>query len=98
MKLLILILTALLATPAASLIGCAVIEAFLMKTYPQLSWLLPAVVALSSELSRRGFNLDGLLWSSSASYGRYAFYGIAAGAVIGAVLRWFSAPKEVNPI
>ena len=101
MELIYGMLIAILATPAATLIGCAVIETFLMKNRPQLSWLLPAVVMLASALIRQGAGggsgLDDLLWSSPAFHERCASFGTAAGAAIGAVLRWFSEPKQVSP-
>lgn len=97
-----LILIVFLGIPAASLIGCAVTEAALMKNRPQMSWLLPLGVMLASVMLRQkvdgGSDMDALLWSLPAFYGRCAFYGTSAGAVIGAVMRWFSAPKELNPV
>lgn len=96
------VLAILLALPAALLVGCAVTEASLMKNRPQMSWLLPLGTMLASALIQRGMDgssgLVALLWSLLDHYRRYALYGTAAGAVIGAVMRWFSAPKEVNPI
>ena len=101
MKIIYLLLVAFLVIPAASLIGCAVIEASLMKNRPQLSWLLPAGTMLASALIQRGMDggsdLDALLLSLPAFYGRCAFSGTAAGAAIGAVMRWFSAPKKLSP-
>ena len=101
MMLICYFLAVLLALPVILLVGCTVIEASLMKNRPQMSWLLPIGVMLASALIQRqmdgGSGLSTLLWSISASYERYAFFGTAAGAVIGAVLRWFSAPKELNP-
>ena len=101
MMLICYFLAVLLVLPAALLIGCAVTEASLMKNSPQLSWLLPIGAMLASAIIQQrvdgGSGLDALLWSVPASYGRYAFLGTAAGAAIGAVLRWFSAPKEPNP-
>ena len=101
MMMLCYILAILLALPAALLIGCAATEAHLMKNRPQMSWLLPAGVMLASALIQQradgGSDLSALLWSLPACYGRYALSGTAAGAAIGAVLRWFSTPKEVNP-
>ena len=101
MMLICYILAVLLVLPMALLIGCAAIEASLMKNRPQMSWLLPVGVMLASALIQRGMDggsgLNALLWSLPASYERYAFFGTAVGAAIGAVLRWFSAPKEFNP-
>ena len=101
MMLICYILAILLALPAALLIGCAVIEAALMKNSPQLSWLLPIGTMLASVIIQQrvdtGSGLDALLWSLPAFYERYAFFGTAAGAAIGAVMRWFSAPKVFNP-
>ena len=94
MKLIYSILFALFMTPEALLVGCAVIEAFLMITRPQLSWLLPAEVMLASGLIQRGC---GLLWPSTEFYWSYAFGGTAIGAALGAVMNWFYVPKEVNP-
>ena len=95
MKLIYPILIALLMTPEALLVGCAVIEAFLMITRPQRSWLLPAAVMLASGLLRREF---GLLWPSAELYWSYAFGGTAVGAALGAVMNWFYVPKDsVNP-
>lgn len=95
------ILAILLALPAALLVGCAVIEAHLIKNRPQMSWLLPLGVRLASALIQQrvdgGSGLNTLLWSLPACCGRYALYGTAAGAVIGAVLSWFSASKELSP-
>ena len=89
------ILIALLMTPEALLVGCAVIEAFLMITRPRLSWPLPAAVMLASSLIQRGF---GLLWPSTELYWSYAFGGTAVGAAMGAVMSWFCVPKDsVNP-
>lgn len=101
MMLICYFLAVLLVLPAALVIGCAVTEAYLMKNRPQMSWLLPVGTMLASALIRQGLDgssgLDTLLWSLPASYGRYAFSGTAAGAAIGAVLSWFSAPKERHP-
>lgn len=98
---LLVILAVRVVLPAALLAGCAVTEASLMKKRPQLSWLLPAGAMLASALIQRrmdgGSDLSALLWSLLDVYERNAFYGTAAGAAIGAVLRWFSAPKELNP-
>ena len=95
MKLICAILTALLMTPEALLVGCAVIEAFLMITRPRLSWPLPAAVMLASNLIQREF---GLLWPSTELYWSYAFTGTTVGAAVGAVMNWFYVPKDpVNP-
>lgn len=95
MKLVYLLLAALLTTPEALLVGCAVLEAFLMITRPQLSWPLPAAVMLASNLIQREF---GLLWPSVELYWSYAFTGTAVGAAMGAVMSWFYTPKDsVNP-
>ena len=95
MKLIYWILIVLLKTPGALLVGCAVTEAFLMITRPQLSWLLPAAAMLASNLIQREF---GLLWPYIELYWNYAFSGIAVGAAIGAVMNWFYTPKNsVNP-
>ena len=97
----LVVLTVQVVLPAASLAGCAAIEASLMKKRPQLSWVLPAVVMLASALIQRQVDgssgLEAYLWSFPARYVQNALSGTAAGAVIGAVLRWFSAPKELNP-
>ena len=101
-----LILIIFFGIPAAALIGCAAVEASLMKDRPQLSWLLPLGTMLASALIQRGMDgssdLGAMLWSLLDYYRRCAFYGTAAGAVVGAVVRWFSAPKELgspsNPI
>ena len=101
MELRYLLLIALLVIPAASLFGCAVLEGHLMKTRPQLSWLLPAGAMLASALFQQrvdsGSGLGALLWSLPAFYGRCASFGTSAGAAIGAVMRWFSAPKQFSP-
>ena len=95
MKLIYWILLILLTTPEALLVGCAVLEAFLMITRPKLSWLLPAAVMLASNLIQREF---GLLWPSAELYWSYAFGGTAVGAAVGAVMNWFYVPKDpVNP-
>ena len=95
MKLIYWILIILLTTPEALLVGCAVIEGFLMITRPQLSWLLPAAVMLASNLIQREF---GLLWPSAELYWSCAFGGTAVGAAVGAVMNWFYVPKDsVNP-
>ena len=95
MKLIYWMLTALLATPEALLVGCAVMEGFLMITRPRLSWLLPAAVMLASHLIQREL---GLLWPSIELYWNYAFTGTAVGAAVGAVMNWFYVPKDaVNP-
>ena len=95
MKLIYWILTALLMTPEAWLVGCAVMEGFLMITRPQLSWPLPAAVMLASNLIQREF---GLLWPSAELYWSYAFTGTAVGAAIGAIMNWFYVPADpVNP-
>ena len=93
------LLAALLVLPAALLIGCAILEGSLMKNRPQLSWLLPVGAMLASALlPDGGSGLGALLWSFLAFCGRCAFFGIAAGAAIGAVMSWFSVPKDpVNP-
>ena len=91
MKLLWSILIPLLMTPEALLVGCAVMEAFLMITRPQLSWPLPAAVMLASGLIQREF---GLLWPSIELYWSYAFTGTTIGAALGAVMSWFYTPKE----
>ena len=93
MKLVYSILIALLMTPEGLLVGCAVIEAFLMMTRPRLSWLLPAAVMLASSLIQREC---GLLWPSAELQWSYAFTGTAIGAAVGAVMSWFYVPKEVN--
>lgn len=101
MMLICYVLAILLVLPAVLLIGCAVTEAALMKNSPQMSWLLPLGAMLASALIQQkvdaGSRLDALLLSVPASYWRCASLGTTAGAVIGAVLRWFSAPKPVNP-
>ena len=95
MNLLCSILIALFMTPEALLVGCAVLEAFLMITRPQLSWLLPAPVMLVSGLIQRG---SGLLWPSTELYWCYALTGTTLGAALGAVMNWFYVPKDsVNP-
>ena len=102
MMLICYILAVLLALPAALLIGCAATEASLMKNRPEMSWLLPAGTMLASALIQRGMDggsgLSALLWPILDFYRRYALYGTAAGASVGAVMRWFSAPQEVNPV
>ena len=102
MELIYFLLAVFLVIPAASLIGCAVLEASLMKNRPQHSWLLPIGTMLASALIQRGMDggssLDALLWSLPACYARCASFGTAAGAAIGAVLGWFSAPKELNSV
>lgn len=99
MKLLLGLLLALLAAPVVSLVGCAVLEAFLMKNRPQLSWLLPVVVMLASALFQDGGPvLTALLGSLPAACGRCAFFGTATGAVIGAVLNWCAAPQRLSPV
>lgn len=102
MEVIYFLLIVFLVIPAASLIGCAVTEASLMKNRPQLSWPLPAGTMLASAMLRQSLDkcsdLAALLWSLPAFYGRCALFGTAAGAAIGAVMRWFSAPKELNPI
>ena len=101
MMLICYFLAVLLVLPTALLIGCAAVEASLMKNNPQMSWLLPAGAMLASAMLRQSLDgssgLDALLWSIPAFCGRYAVQGTAAGAAIGAVMRWFSAPKELNP-
>ena len=95
MKLIYWILIALLSAPEALLVGCAVVEAFLMITRPRLSWPLPAAVMLASNLIQRKF---GLLLPSTELYWSYAFGGTAVGAAMGAVMSWFCVPKDsVNP-
>ena len=98
---LLVLLVVWVVIPAASLFGCAVLEGHLMKTRPQLSWLLPAGVMLASALFQQrvdgGSGLDALLWSLPAFYSRCAFSGTAAGAAIGAVMGWFCAPKQFSP-
>ena len=95
MKLIAAIWIALITTPEALLVGCAVMEAFLMITRPQLSWLLPAPVMLASGLIQRGF---GLLWPSAGLYWSYAFTGTTIGAALGAVMSWFYVPeKSIQP-
>ena len=89
------ILVMLLTSPETLLVGCAVLEAFLMITRPQLSWPLPAAVMLASGLIQREF---GLLWPSAELYWSCAFGGTAVGAAVGAVMNWFYVPKDpVNP-
>ena len=101
MEIIYILLIVFLVIPAASLIGCAAIEASLMKNRPQLSWLLPLGTTLASALIQRGLDggssLDALLWSLPACYARCASFGTAAGAAIGAVMGWFGTKKEVNP-
>ena len=101
MEIVYFLLIVFVVIPAAALIGCAAVEASLMKSRPQLSWLLPAGVMLASALIQRGLDggssLDTLLWSLPAFYGRCAFFGTASGAVVGAVMRWSGGPKELNP-
>ena len=96
------ILAILLVLPTALLIGCAAVEASVMKNRPEMSWLLPLGAMLASVLIQQRVDassgLDALLWSIPASCERYVFCGTAAGAAIGAVMRWFSAPKELNPV
>ena len=101
MEIIYILLIVFLVIPAVSLIGCAAMEASLMKNRPQLSWLLPVGAMLASSFLQQrvdgGSDLDTLLWSLPALYGRCASFGATAGAAIGAVLSWFAAPKEVNP-
>ena len=101
MELIYFLLIVFLVIPAASLIGCAVLEASLMKNRPQLSWLLPIGTMLASSLIQRGVDagssLEALLWWLPACYARCAFSGTAAGAAIGAVWSWFGAPKQLSP-
>ena len=95
MKLIYWILIVLFMTPETLLVGCAVIEAFLMITRPRLSWLLPAAVMLALNLIQRKF---GLLLPSTELHWNYAFTGTAVGAAVGAVMNWFYVPKEpVSP-
>ena len=95
MKLIYWILIILLTTPEALLVGCAVLEAFLMITRPRLSWLLPAAVMLASNLIQRGFSPLG---PSIELYWSYALTGTTIGAALGAVMSWFYVPKEeVSP-
>ena len=100
MMLICYLLAALLVLPVALLIGCAVTEASLMKNRPQMSWLLPVGAMLASALIQQQVDassgLGALMWSIPASYWRCASLGTTAGAAIGAVLRWFSAPKQLN--
>lgn len=102
MEIIYFLLTALLVVPAALLIGCAVTEASLMKNSPQLSWLLPMGAMLASTLIQQRADADSglgaLLWPLLSFYGRYVSFGTAAGAAIGAILRWFAPPKEVSPV
>ena len=97
-----LLLIVFLVLPGALLTGCAAVEASLMKKRPQLSWLLPLGLMLASVMLQRkvdgSSDLSAALWSLLDYYRRYAFYGTAAGAVIGAILRWFAAPKELSPV
>ena len=101
MEIIYILLIVFLVIPAVSLIGCAAMEASLMKNRPQLSWLLPVgAMLLSAFLQQKvdaGSDLDTLLWSLPAFYGRCASFGTSAGAAIGAVMRWFSAPKQFSP-
>ena len=101
MELIYFLLIVFLGIPAVSLIGCAVMEASLMKDRPQLSWLLPIGTMLASALIQRGLDggsdLDTLLLTLPAIYGRCAFLGTSAGAAVGAVMRCFGGPKELNP-
>ena len=101
MEVIYFLLIVFLGIPAAALVGCAALEASLMKSRPQLSWLLPAAALLASALIQRGLDggsgLDTLLWSLPAFYGRCAFLGTAAGAAAGAVMRWSGTKKELSP-
>lgn len=102
MEVIYLTLAVFLVIPVALLIWCAATEATLMKNRPQLSWLLPAGSMLASALIQRSLNessgMYALLWSLPDLYGRCVLSGTAAGAAIGAVLRWFGVPKEeVSP-
>lgn len=92
MEVIYILLIVFLGVPAALLIGCAVLEASLMKKRPLWSWLLPAGAMLVSALIESS-DLDALLLVLPTFYGRCAFFGTAAGAVIGAVMNWSAAPS-----
>lgn len=93
MEIVSLILIFLVAIPAALVVWCAAAEASLMKNRPDLSWLLPAGAALASAMSGRRLDgssgLTALLWTLPALYGRCTMAETAAGAALGAVMRWF---------
>ena len=103
MEVIYLTLAVFLVIPGALLIWCAATEATLMKNRPQLSWLLPAGSMLASALIQKGLDggsgLNALLWSLPDLYSRCVLSGTAAGAAIGAILRWFGVPgEEVSPV